>query len=176
MDEEQQKAFMYLALLEGRKALPRCVPNPPVGCVLVRDGNVIAKGYTNPPGRNHAEAMALSLLSGPLTDVTAFVTLEPCSFHGRTPSCAQALAQRGIARVHISILDPDPRNDGAGVKILERAGIEVSVGLLQDISRSELGPYLARKDNLRSSSSPPAAHPDADESSTSIGGPSSRPR
>jgi len=149
MDEEQQRGFMYLALLEGRKALPGCVPNPPVGCVLVREGSVIAKGYTNSPGRNHAEAMALSLLSGPLTDVAAFVTLEPCSFHGRTPSCAQALVQRGIARVYISILDPDPRNNGAGVKILERAGIEVSLGLLQDIVRSELGPYLARKDNVR---------------------------
>ena len=149
MDEEQQRGFMYLALLEGRKALPGCVPNPPVGCVLVREGSVIAKGYTNSPGRNHAEAMALSLLSGSLTDVVAFVTLEPCSFHGRTPSCAQALVQRGIARVYISILDPDPRNNGAGVKILERAGIEVSLGLLQDIVRSELGPYLARKDNVR---------------------------
>ena len=148
MDEEQQRGFMYLALLEGRKALPGCVPNPPVGCVLVREGSVIAKGYTNSPGRNHAEAMALSLLSGSLTDVVAFVTLEPCSFHGRTPSCAQALVQRGIARVYISILDPDPRNNGAGVKILERAGIEVSLGLLQDIARSELGPYLARKDHV----------------------------
>ena len=85
MNEQQQSEFMYLALIEGRKALPDCLPNPPVGCVLVRDGCVIAKGYTNPPGKNHAEAMALSLLPGPLTDVTAFVTLEPCSFHGRTP-------------------------------------------------------------------------------------------
>ena len=141
---------MYLAILEGRKALPACIPNPPVGCVLVRQQRVIAKGYTNPPGQNHAEAMALSLLPDPLADVTAFVTLEPCSFHGRTPSCAEALVQRRIARVYIAFLDPDPRNNGAGVKILQRAGIEVSVGLLEDLARRELGPYLARPDNAHS--------------------------
>src|SRR5262249_5043451 len=120
MDEQAQQEFMHLALLEGRKALPGCLPNPPVGCVLVREGLVVATGYTNPPGEKHAEAMALSKLSGALSDVTAFVTLEPCSFHGRTPSCAQALVSRRIARVYISMLDPDPRNNGAGVEILER--------------------------------------------------------
>jgi len=148
VNEDSQRQFMYLALIEGRKALPGCIPNPPVGCVLVRRGRVVAKGYTNPPGHMHAEAMALSLLPGPLVDVTAFVTLEPCSFHGRTPSCAEALVERKVARVYISILDPDTRNSGAGVKILERAGIEVSVGLLEDIARKDLGPYLARKDNV----------------------------
>lgn len=148
MNEETRREFMHLALLEGRKALPGCIPNPPVGCVLVRQGRVVAKGYTNPPGEMHAEAMALSLLPGTLDAVTAFVTLEPCSFHGRTPSCAEALVQRKVARVYISMLDPDPRNNGAGVKILERAGIVVSVGILEDIARRELGPYLARKDNV----------------------------
>jgi hypothetical protein len=87
MDERAQQEFMHLALLEGRKALPGCIPNPPVGYVLVRQGRVVATVYTSPPGEKHAEAMALSQLSGALTDVTAFVTLEPCSFHGRTPSC-----------------------------------------------------------------------------------------
>ncbi len=150
IDAERQRELMYLALLEGRKALPGCIPNPPVGCVLVRHERVIARGYTNPPGQNHAEAMALSLISEPLTDVTAFVTLEPCSFHGRTPSCAEALVRRRIGRVYIAILDPDPRNNGAGLNILQRAGIEVSVGLLEDLARRELGPYLARPDNARS--------------------------
>ena len=139
---------MHLALLEGRKALPGCIPNPPVGCVLVRQGRVIAAGHTNPPGEKHAEAMALSQLPGPLSDVTAFVTLEPCSFHGRTPSCARELVLRKIARVYIAMLDPDPRNNGAGVEILKRAGIDVSVGLLEDEARRDLGPYLARKDNV----------------------------
>jgi pyrimidine deaminase RibD-like protein len=148
MDEDRQRQFMHLALLEGRKALPSCTPNPPVGCVLVRQGIVVASGHTSPPGGKHAEAMALSLLSGQLTDVTAFVTLEPCSFHGRTPSCAEELVLRKVGRVFISILDPDTRNNGAGVKILKCAGIEVSVGLLEEIALQELGPYLARKDNV----------------------------
>jgi pyrimidine deaminase RibD-like protein len=147
MDAQSQRQFMHLALLEGRKALPGCLPNPPVGCVLVRDGRVVATGHTNPPGEKHAEAMALSQLHGPLSDVTAFVSLEPCSFHGRTPSCARELVSRKVARVYIAMLDPDPRNNGAGVEILKRAGIEVSAGLLEDEARRDLGPYLALKDN-----------------------------
>jgi pyrimidine deaminase RibD-like protein len=121
MDEHLQRQFMRLALLEGRKALPGCIPNPPVGCVLVRQGRVVASGHTNPPGKMHAEAMALSQLTGPLTDVT---------------------------RVYISMLDPDTRNNGAGVEVLKRAGIEVSVGMLEELARHDLGPYLARKDNV----------------------------
>jgi pyrimidine deaminase RibD-like protein len=148
MDDQSQRRFMHLAVLEGRKALPGCIPNPPVGCVLVRNGLVVAAGHTNPPGEKHAEAMALAQLSGALTDVTAFVTLEPCSFHGRTPSCAQELVSRKIARVYISILDPDPRNNGAGVEILRRAGMEVSVGLLEEVARTDLGPYLALQENV----------------------------
>src|SRR3954465_3425793 len=106
MDEHLQRPFMRLALLEGRKALPGCIPNPPVGCVLVRQGRVVASGHTNPPGKMHAEAMALSQLTGPLTDVT---------------------------RVYISMLAPDTRNNGAGVEVLKRAGIEVSVGMLEEL-------------------------------------------
>lgn len=134
--------FMQLALLEGRKALPACLPNPPVGCVLVRDARVIASGFTQPPGQHHAEAMALSQVSGDLSDVIAFVSLEPCSFHGRTPSCAKALVARGIKRVFIATLDPDPRNSGAGIEILKAAGVVVSVGTLEKNALEDLGPYL----------------------------------
>lgn len=135
--------FMRLALLEGRKALPACLPNPPVGCVLVKDGQVIASGFTQPPGQHHAEAMALSQVAGDLSGVTAFVTLEPCSFHGRTPSCAKALVARGIKSVVIATLDPDPRNSGAGIEILKVAGVEVSVGTLERSALEDIGPYLA---------------------------------
>ena len=152
MDEDSQKRFMTLALLEGRKALPDCIPNPPVGCVLVREGRVIATGYTNPPGKPHAEAMALSQVAGELRDVIAFVTLEPCSFQGRTPSCALELVSRKIGRVFVAMLDPDPRNNGAGVLILRQTGIEVSVGLLADQALEDLRPYLARPDNVVSDS------------------------
>ncbi len=133
---------MRLALVEGRKALPACLPNPPVGCVLVRDGRIIASGFTQPPGEHHAEAMALSRVSGDLSGVTAFVTLEPCSFHGRTPSCARALVARGITRVVVAALDPDPRNSGAGIGILQAAGIEVVTGVLEQRALEDLGPYL----------------------------------
>jgi pyrimidine deaminase RibD-like protein len=148
MNEQEQRRFMRLALLEGRKALPACIPNPPVGCVLVRDGQVIATGYTNPPGQPHAEAMALSQVRGSLIDVTAFVTLEPCSFHGRTPSCARELAIRGIRRIFVSILDPDPRNSGAGIRILGAWGVHVTLGLLEDLAFRDLSDYLARSDNV----------------------------
>jgi pyrimidine deaminase RibD-like protein len=92
--------------------------------------------------------MALSQLSGSLSDVTAFVTLEPCSFEGRTPSCARELVVRGVRRVFVAVLDPDPRNSGAGIKILEQAGVGVSLGLLEDMALRDLGEYLARKDNV----------------------------
>lgn len=135
--------FMRLALAEGRKALPACLPNPPVGCVLVRHGQVIASGFTQPPGQHHAEAMAVSRVSGDLSDVTAYVTLEPCSFHGRTPSCAKGLVARGIGRVVVAMLDPDVRNAGAGIAILQAAGVRVEVGVLEQDARQDMGPHLA---------------------------------
>ena len=141
--------FMRLALLEGRRALPSCLPNPPVGCVLVRDGRVIASGFTQPPGQPHAEAMALSQLAGDLSDVVAFVSLEPCSFHGRTPSCAKALVNRGIRRVYVATLDPDPRNSGAGIEILRAAGIVVSVGTLEESALEDLSRYLTEITSLK---------------------------
>jgi pyrimidine deaminase RibD-like protein len=92
LDEEMRDGlrFMRAALKEGRKALSDCLPNPPVGCVLVKADQIIASGYTQLPGQQHAEAIALSKVPGNLSDVIAYVTLEPCSFYGRTPSCAKA--------------------------------------------------------------------------------------
>jgi len=140
-------AFMQAALAEGRRALPACLPNPPVGCVLVRDGAIVARGHTQPPGHPHAEAGALAQLAGPLDDITAFVTLEPCSFHGRTPSCAKTLVERGVRTVHVAMLDPDPRNDGRGIALLRKAGVAVTVGLLEDEARRDLSPHLALQEN-----------------------------
>lgn len=136
--------FMSQALAEGRQALPQCLPNPPVGCVLVKDNVVVSRGHTQLPGHYHAEAMALSGLPTDCDGVTAFVTLEPCSFHGRTPSCAHALIRRGVSRVVVSMLDPDPRNAGAGIKILRDAGITVEVGVLADEVEIDLGRYLMK--------------------------------
>ena len=142
MDLGQTESFMREAKTEGRKAREVSAPNPPVGCVLVRDGEVVARGYTSEVGILHAEAVALSRLEGEASGLSAFVTLEPCSFQGRTPSCAKALIARGVETVYVGIVDPDPRNDGKGLALLREAGIEVVLGILEEEIRSELGPYL----------------------------------
>ncbi|MDX1755848.1 MAG: bifunctional diaminohydroxyphosphoribosylaminopyrimidine deaminase/5-amino-6-(5-phosphoribosylamino)uracil reductase RibD [Marinobacter sp.] len=134
--------FMTLALAESKKALPTCRPNPPVGCVLVREGEVVAKGYTQAPGRHHAEAEALAQWDGPASGLTAYVTLEPCSFHGRTPSCAETLIHRNIGTVVVAITDPDPRNSGKGLVKLREAGIEVVEGVCAEEVQAFLGEYL----------------------------------
>ena len=106
-------------------------PNPSVGCVIVRDGEVIAEGFTQRAGQAHAEAAALAAVDGDVRGATVYVTLEPCSFHGRTPSCANALVEQGVGRVVVAVLDPDKRNAGAGISILKDAGIAVTVGVLE---------------------------------------------
>jgi pyrimidine deaminase RibD-like protein len=136
------EAFMSAALAEGRKALPACLPNPPVGCVLVRAGQIIARGHTQPPFQPHAEPMALALVPGDLSDVTAYVTLEPCSFHNRTPSCARELVSRGVGRVVVAMLDPHPRNRGRGIAMLVEGGIEVLGPILEDEAHRDMDPYV----------------------------------
>lgn len=136
------ETFMALALLESKRALPDCLPNPPVGCVLVRDGQVFATGYTKAPGEYHAEADALAKCSEPLTGLTAYVTLEPCSFHGRTPSCADALIKQGIEQVVVALVDPDPRNNGQGLKKLRQADVDVVHGIYAQEVSEFLEQYL----------------------------------
>lgn len=133
---------MREALAEGRKALPDCRPNPPVGCVLVRAGTVIARGFTQPPYQPHAEPFALRQVSGDLADVTAYVTLEPCAFHQRTPSCAKELIARRIGAVYVALIDPHPKNQGKGIELLRDAGIVVVTEVLADEARADLEPYL----------------------------------
>ncbi len=139
---------MRAALVEGRKALPACRPNPPVGCVLVRHGQIIARGHTQPPYRPHAEMMALLQLAGPdgampdLTDVIAYVTLEPCSYQNRTPSCAKTMVAAGIPTAVIAIEDPHPRNRGAGIRLLREGGVTVIEGVLADEARIDLEPWV----------------------------------
>ena len=136
---------MLLALGESRKALPACLPNPPVGCVLVREAEVIATGYTHPPGGFHAEAHALSKVGGTLEDVEAYVTLEPCSFQGRTPSCAMELVERRIGTLFVAVVDPHPRNRGRGIELLRQAGIDVVVGTAGSEVTRFIGPYLIQR-------------------------------
>ena len=138
----EHEHWMRQAIAEGRKALPACAPNPPVGCVVVSEGQLLARGHTRPPGQPHAEAMALQMLAVPAGGTTVYVTLEPCSFEGRTPSCAQALVAARVGRVYVGILDPHPRNRGSGIEILRAAGIPVEIGVLKREIEAELSPYL----------------------------------
>ncbi len=135
---------MRFAIDEGRKAIPICEDNPPVGCVIVRNGVVISRGYTSSPGKPHAEAMALSQISEISGEEVLFVTLEPCSFDGRTPSCAQAIIDSGIKSICVGMLDPDPRNNGKGIEMLESSGISVHIGALEVEIAKELKDYLGR--------------------------------
>ncbi|MGR3615692.1 MAG: bifunctional diaminohydroxyphosphoribosylaminopyrimidine deaminase/5-amino-6-(5-phosphoribosylamino)uracil reductase RibD [Paracoccaceae bacterium] len=128
MDER----FMALALSLGQRGQGNCWPNPAVGCVLVRDGRVIARGWTQPGGRPHAEAMALDIAGARARGATAYVTLEPCAHTGQTPPCAQALIDAGVVRVVAAIEDSDPRVAGQGFDMLRAAGINVTTGILAD--------------------------------------------
>lgn len=133
---------MAKALEISARALPQCRPNPPVGCVLVARGQLVSWGFTQCPGRDHAEAAALRRVGVPPPATTAYVTLEPCAFQGRTPSCARSLVQARISKVYVSVVDPDPRNNGTGIDLLIRAGVPVEVGLLADQVAAFLKPYL----------------------------------
>ena len=136
--------YMLRALEISKNALPACQPNPPVGCVLVKDGQIVSEGFTQPIGGNHAEVEALNAYSGDLDGVTAYVTLEPCSFVGRTPACAKTLVASGIKHVVVGILDPDVRNSGKGVAILEAGGVAVEVGMCGRQISQFLAPYLGK--------------------------------
>lgn len=136
--------YMLRALEVSRKALPDCAPNPPVGCVLVKNNLIVSEGFTQAIGGNHAEVEALNAYAGSLDGVTAYVTLEPCSFVGRTPACANTLVKSGIKHVVVSLLDPDGRNSGNGISILKQAGIEVEIGLCEEQVSRFLEPYLGK--------------------------------
>jgi diaminohydroxyphosphoribosylaminopyrimidine deaminase/5-amino-6-(5-phosphoribosylamino)uracil reductase len=126
---------MALALEWAAKGMYITTPNPRIGCVIVRDGAVIGAGHTQPAGQAHAEIQALRDAEARGNDVrgaTAYVTLEPCSHHGRTPPCSDALVGAGLARVVAAMVDPNPLVGGRGLAQLEAAGIEVRSGVLAD--------------------------------------------
>ena len=123
---------MRAALTLARRNLGAVWPNPAVGCVLVRDGAVLGRGWTRISGRPHAETEALRRAGGAAAGATAYVTLEPCSHHGQTPPCADALIAAKVARVVAAVEDPDPRVSGRGLAALRAAGIAVEAGVLAD--------------------------------------------
>ena len=122
-----------------------CVePNPMVGCVLVRDGQVIAEGYHRRFGGPHAEVDALAKAGEAARGATAYVTLEPCCHTGKTGPCTQALLAAGVARVIVAMTDPFPQVAGKGLELLAAAGVQTAVGLLEDQARLLNAPYLKR--------------------------------
>jgi diaminohydroxyphosphoribosylaminopyrimidine deaminase / 5-amino-6-(5-phosphoribosylamino)uracil reductase len=127
--KEADRRFMQLALTLGRRGQGRTSPNPAVGAVVVRDGAIVGRGWTQPGGRPHAEPEALRRAGDAARGATMYVTLEPCSHFGKSPPCADAIIAAGIARVVASIEDPNPDVAGQGFARLRAAGIAVNVGL-----------------------------------------------
>jgi diaminohydroxyphosphoribosylaminopyrimidine deaminase/5-amino-6-(5-phosphoribosylamino)uracil reductase len=123
--------FMQIALRMARRGLGTTAPNPSVGAVVVdpATGEVIARGWTQPGGRPHAETVALQRAGSRARGATMYVTLEPCSHYGKTPPCASAIIEAGVSRAVVGILDPDPRVAGRGIDMLRAAGIEVRRGV-----------------------------------------------
>ena len=129
MTPDADARWMDAALALGSRGLGRVWPNPAVGCVIVRDGRVVGRGRTADGGRPHAETVALRRAGAAARGATAYVTLEPCAHHGRTPPCAAALIEAGVARVVTAMRDPDPRVDGSGAAMLRAAGVAVTEGV-----------------------------------------------
>ncbi|WP_180884570.1 bifunctional diaminohydroxyphosphoribosylaminopyrimidine deaminase/5-amino-6-(5-phosphoribosylamino)uracil reductase RibD [Ruegeria sp. THAF57] len=140
---ETDKRYMALALSLGQRGQGTCWPNPAVGCVVVHDGRIVGRGWTQPGGRPHAETEALRQAGEAARGATAYVSLEPCSHHGKTPPCAEALIAAGVSRVVSAIEDSDPRVAGQGFAMLRDAGIEVTTGVLADqAARDHAGFFL----------------------------------
>ena len=136
--------FMALALSLGARGLGRVWPNPAVGCVIVKDGRIVGRGSTADGGRPHAETVALEQAGAGAQGATAYVTLEPCAHHGKTPPCADALVAAGIARVVTALEDPDPRVAGKGHAVLQQAGLQVVTGVDRDGAKQSHSGFLQR--------------------------------
>jgi len=135
------RRYMGAAIALSERGRARTVPNPNVGCIIVARGTVVGRGWTQPGGRPHAEAMALAQAGDLARGATAYVTLEPCAHEsGRGPNCTDSLIAAGVARVVVALTDPDPRTNGQGIARLKAAGIAVEAGLMAaDASRAMAG-------------------------------------
>lgn len=134
---------MAAALALGRRGLGLCAPNPAVGALIVKNGVILGRGWTLPGGRPHAETEAIAEAGAAARGATLYVTLEPCTHHGATPPCTDAIIKAGIARVVFALEDPDPRVAGGAEQILAAAGIEATSGILaEEARRANLGHFL----------------------------------
>ncbi len=145
-DSIDDARWMGAALTLSERTRGATAPNPNVGCVLVRDGRVVGRGWTQPTGRPHAEAMALTAAGADARDVTAYVTLEPCAHESpRGPACADLLVAAGVARVVVALGDPDPRTNGQGIARLRGAGIAVATGVCAADAERAMAGFLTRR-------------------------------
>ena len=133
--------WMRLALAEARNGIGRTAPNPPVGAVIVRDGVLLGKGWHRAAGQPHAEREALAA-AGDARGATIYITLEPCSTHGRTPPCTQGLIDAGISRVVYACVDRNPDHAGQADALLKAAGIEVLAGVCSEEAEKLLRPFF----------------------------------
>jgi len=137
---------MTAAIALSERSRGRTAPNPNVGCIIVREGRVVGRGWTQPGGRPHAEAMALAEAGERAHGATAYVTLEPCAHRSeRGPACAPSLAEAGVARVIAAVVDPDPRTAGRGLALLRDAGVAVVEGVSADGARRAMAGFLTRR-------------------------------
>ena len=137
---------MAAALTLAERGRGRTAPNPNVGCVIVRQGRVIGRGWTQPGGRPHAEAMALEAAGEAARGATVYTTLEPCAHQSpRGPACSDLLTAAGVAEVVIALGDPDPRTDGKGAERLRAAGIAVTTGVMEAEARRSMAGFLTRR-------------------------------
>lgn len=141
--------FMLRAIELGEQARLLSPPNPWVGCVLVKNNEIIGEGFTQPPGQAHAEVMALRSAQNSVEGATAYVTLEPCSHYGRTPPCAKALIEAKIAKVIVANGDPDPKVCGKGMTMLREAGIDVITDVCSQAAAQSLAPYFHHRRTRR---------------------------
>lgn len=143
--DEEDRRWMAAALAHARRGLGRVWPNPAVGCAIVSGGRLLGRGWTQPGGRPHAETMALAEAGAAARGATAYVSLEPCAHHGKTPPCADALAAAGIARLVAPMEDPDPRVSGKGFARLREAGVAVETGLMAAEAEAVNAGFLMRQ-------------------------------
>src|SRR5204863_3810144 len=141
--------FMALALALGRRGLGQTWPNPAVGAVVVKDGVVLGRGWTQTSGRPHAETEALARAGTAARGATLYVTLEPCSHYGQTPPCADSIIDAGIARVVSALVDPNPQVAGAGHWRMAERGIEVEVGVGAEEARHVHAGHIRRTQDGR---------------------------
>ena len=136
--------FLALALELAEQGRFTCAPNPPVGCVIVRDGAVLGRGYHVRAGEGHAEVNAVADAGGDVTGATVYVSLEPCAFEGRTPACAQMLIDAQVKRVVVATIDPHARVSGAGMHMLARAGVQTEI-IDQPAARALIAGFALRE-------------------------------